>query len=518
MQFLSRTHARLVEKFGQKKVLFGATILGILVAFLAAQLFNSEEAPGALKATEKAVTVSYVRDLMGSGGSIAILGRVEAVNEARLVTEAGGRVTSVPVELGARVNAGAVIATIENSRERAAVLQAQGVYEAAQAGAASSDVGSASAERAYSEALTQAVNTYRGAFASADDVLRNTVDQVFSNPNSGQMGVRIDANGRANELIEERKALETIFEDWQAKVGTDISGNVSVLLTKAENDTTRLAAFVLTLTSLLSEEDASPDESELLALRSDFAAARTGLNGTLQSLSTARTALISSKAALDQARIGATKGDVSLAEAQVKQALGALRLAQASLEKTIVRSPISGTINTLSLKAGSTISPGVPAAVVSSAGGLQVVAYINESDAERVKVGSQALIEGKVNGVVTHVASGVDAETKKIEVRIGLSMSETIILTGETVNVSIEGAESSDEASEVISLPVVAIKMTPEGPIVFTVSDDKKLIPHSVTLGAVLSDHIVIEDGVTEEMAIVTDARGLRASEIVTIK
>jgi RND family efflux transporter MFP subunit len=517
MQFIQNSYHRLVSRFGKKRVLFSVGALATLAIVALLQLDGTDQNIVAETET-KSVSVQPITALMGSADSIETVGTISAVREARLVTEAGGRITSVPVKLGDAVRAGAVIASIENSAERASLLQAQGVYEAARATAATSEVGSASADREYREALTQAENAYRGAFATADDVLRNTVDKVFSQPDSNIPGVRIDSRGRASDLSRERTELESIFDAWAAKTSSGLRTNGTTLLLEAEANVTRLASFVTTLTSLLAEEDAITDETELSSLRNAFAQARATVNGTLQTLSSARSNLIASRAAQERARIAASNGDVSLAEAQLKQALGALRLAQSNVEKTIVRSPISGTVNSLTLKEGTTVAQGMPAAIISSKGGFEVVGYVNETDARLITVGAPVTVEDAGAGIVTQLASAIDPITKKVEVRVGIPDEINIFTSGESVRLSIQTESELSDMSTAIRLPVVSIKMTPEGPVVFTVNDASQLVSHPVSLGAVIGDMIVIEDGVSPSMSIVTDARGLRAGETVSLQ
>jgi RND family efflux transporter MFP subunit len=517
MQSLVRLHARLVASYGQKKVIVGAGLLGVLVAFFIGQFFIGAVVPEEAATSLPVVTVLTVGELMDTSLSVPTLGTVSAMSEARLVTETGGRVTSVRYKLGDRVGAGSIIATLENSRERAVLLQAEGSYDAARASALTSDVGSASAERAYDEALTQATNAYRSAYTTANDVLRNTVDQVFSNPDTAMTGVRIDSNGRSLELIATRRALETTMDTWGTKIQSDFGTNGSSLLSEADSATRQLSNLVTTITALLTDNDAVPNEIELAALRSDFATAQRELNGTLQTLSGARTALIGAETAKTQAQISGSRGEVSLSDAHIKQALGALHLAQANLEKTIIRSPISGTLDALTIKEGTTVAPGTPAALISGIGALEIVAYIHESDTAQVKVGTPVLIEGGAKGVVTQMASALDPATKKIEIRIGITESTTDLTSGETVRITLT-SENTDSSNPSILLPIVSIKMTPNGPIVFSVRDDNTLIPHDVTLGAIIGDRIVIEEGVTTDLAIVTDARGLRAGERITVK
>ena len=521
MQFVTKTYRALTERHGTRNVRIGSVVLGIVVVLIFASILGGgKDEVVAPQNTEKEVMVARITDLEGSSSVLSLLGTVEAVREARLLTESSGRVTSVLVKLGDTVSAGAVIGTIENSTERAVVLQAQGVYEAAQANASASNVGSVSADRAYQEALTQAVNSYRSAFASTDNVLRNTVDQVFSQPDRPIPGLRIDSKGSAITLNAERVALESIFNTWQQSLSTSESADAEALIADAEKNTTRLSTFVVTLTRILSDDKQTGTlEVDIGTLRTSFANARATLNETLQSLSGSRSALIAAKSQKEQAQIAGSRGDVSLADAHVKQALGSLRLAQANLEKTIVRSPISGTVNALSIKEGTSVGMGVPAAIISSEGGLEVVAYITESDARLVRVGDVALIEEMVSGVITQVGSAIDELTKKIEIRIGVASDASPLTNGQAVTVALMSAiPEFDTTDTVIRLPIVSLKMTPDGPIVFSVNEKNELVPHAVVLGAIIGEMVVIEEGVVRDMSIVTDARGLRAGETVLVK
>jgi hypothetical protein len=132
-------------------------------------------------------------------------------------------------------------------------------------------------------------------------------------------------------------------------------------------------------------------------------------------------------------------------------------------------------------------------------------------------VGAPVTIEDNGSGVVTQIASAIDPLTKKIEVRVGISEEENILTNGESVRLAITTESGTASEATDISLPVIAIKMTPEGPVVFSVNNENILVPHPVTLGAIAGD-TVVTTGIDSNLTIVTDARGLRAGEVVTIK
>jgi multidrug efflux pump subunit AcrA (membrane-fusion protein) len=513
MSFIASIYRRLVTWYGARTV---ALVLGLIIALgIGAIVLSTSDAPTTTDTDTvetTVVSVAPVTDLAGTGGSATVLGTVSALREARLETESGGRVTSVNVKLGDAVRAGQTLATLENSRERALVLQAQGTYEAALAGASSGNASVVTAERAFDEARISAMNTYRSSFTTVDGVVRGTLDTFFSDPDGAIPGLLIDGRGQALALSNERVALGDVLETWSiSALGSDADADLAA----AEQNTKRVSALLATIASLYAEDNNVP--ANLTGQTAALAGARAQLDGALASISGARSGLNQAENALTQARISGQSGAASASDAQVKQALGSLRLAQANLEKTIIRSPITGTVQSLTLKEGTTVSAGAPAAIVSSEGALEILAYVTENDARSITIGAPVTIEGDITGVVTQLASAIDPTTKKIEMRVGIEGAAPSLTNGQSVRVSVAGMTPQNSDSESIILPIVALKMTPDGAVVFTVENDT-LIAHPVTLGAIRNDAVVIESGIERTWKIVTDARGLRAGEKVSIK
>ncbi len=132
--------------------------------------------------------------------------------------------------------------------------------------------------------------------------------------------------------------------------------------------------------------------------------------------------MIGARQTLQTAQQNAADGStaVSATQAAITQAQGALAAARAALERSIIRAPISGTINSLSLKRGDFIQMTAPVLTVANNHALEVIAYITATDAPRIAVGGKAILEGDISGVITRIAPALDPLTKKIEVRIGL--------------------------------------------------------------------------------------------------
>lgn len=411
MQFVRNTYAKLVLTYGRTKVVTLLIVLAIvLVALTSSFMGENETTEEVVRETATARTVSLYTISETNGTAV----RTADGNAFIVRAESGGRVERI-AKVGDTVARGAVVAQVENSAQRAAVLQAQGAYEAALAAANQSTVGQDSAERAYEEALTQAVNAYKSAFSTADDVLRNTVDQVFSQPDSMTPGLKIDSRGDATKINNARVDLERRFDLWRAGVGSVSSNDALTLLETAEANVSALSTLVVTLTAYVNDDD----RTESTSLRTDFATARGTLTGVLTSLSGARSALIGAESAKEQAEIAGGDSDTSLAQAQVKQALGVLESARAALNKTAIKTPVAGTVTAVSISVGDIINVG-----------SDVVFVASDATAETGNTITVPLTAVKFTPTKAFVFTVEDGTLVAHEVKTGLVTTNSITISG----------------------------------------------------------------------------------------
>jgi membrane fusion protein, multidrug efflux system len=507
---------RLYSWYGKRNVIITLIVIIILAiaGFIVHGMTKNSEVEEA-KETLSVVTLSRADELNGAS-SFRVVGTVKAVSEARLQAETGGRITNVSVALGDTVRAGAILASVENSAQRAALLQAEGAYDAAVAGAASSQSSAQSAEADLESTLISAASAYKSAFINADSSVRNTIDDLFSNPTGNIPGLKLQAYGQAPALNAERTALEAVLDTWSADLAVVNSSNVETKLIEARNDTERIARFAETLAELASrqETDASFSQAQKDALEAELLAVRATLNQTAQALASAASAIETAQAALERAQIAGSNNTASLSEAQLKSALGSLRAAQSAYEKTLVRTPISGVVNALYVKAGEYAIPGAPAAIIANNGALEISTALSAEDAEMITVGQEVTLDQNATGVVTAIAPAIDPLTGKKEVKIGVN--EDVALTnGSTVSVEFSRNEQWNEDTG-LTIPLSALKMTAEGSIAFTVSDNT-LVAHKVEIGKIKGDTVEVVSGLAPDMVIVTDARGLREGEKVEV-
>ena len=257
-------------------------------------------------------------------------------------------------------------------------------------------------------------------------------------------------------------------------------------------------------------------DEQLKAYVQSFSALKSSLLQSVAAIETAESQLQNAKDSEIRAGVSAGSGTVSASGAQIKIALGSLQAAQSAYQKTIVRSPIQGVVNALYLKTGDYVSPGQPAAIIANNNGLQIKTFISEIDGANLNVGDAVSIEGGASGVITAKADALDPTNGKVAIVVGVN-PDSGLTNGATVKVTFSRV-SEVKVDERIIVPLSALKITPEGASVFTVNAEDKLEAIVVTKGQLYGDNIEILSGITKETRIVTDARGLKAGQLVTIK
>ena len=449
------------------------------------------------------------------------IGKVEAISEANLQAEAGGRVTSVSVKIGDKVRAGQVLASIENSAQRAALVQTQGAYEAALAASAQrseqSNVGVDDAQSVTRNAKSNAVNTCNAAYSAVNGAILNNIDQFFTYPNGQVPGLRIE--GDAGTLNPERIAYQQILLEWQAKsnslsTATNLQQELRYCRTQVQRTINFVDAFITIFNQ--SGKVGGYTEEQLLAYSSQFNSLRTSLIGTRSAIDNAQTALSAAENTTDRAQIDVGGSALAATRAQVKIALGSLQAAQSAYQKTIIRTPIQGVVNAFYLKSGDFTAPGQPAGIIANNNGLQIKTFINESDSAHLNVGDPVTIEDGATGVITAKADALDPSNGKVAVVVGVE-EDSKLTNGATVKLTFSQITEREAETDRILIPLSALKITTDGTSVFIVENNTlKALP--VTQGQLFGNNVEILEGITKESRIVTDARGLKDGQAVTIK
>jgi RND family efflux transporter MFP subunit len=473
--------------------LIGVVIIALVIATVS--FLSGLGGSADLTASLPSVTLAPVSELAGNGSSVGVIGSVRSITEADILAQSGGTVTAVHTRVGADVAAGAILAELDNASQRAAVLQAEGSYDAAVAarsGLSPTDIG------------TSALNTYTSSYNSLDSLLKTYVDTFYGDQGATGPAFLIGSNPFDIDYFpRKRAALTDAMNTWRSHLASASSASAPQLLTEADAVTRQAAALVTDIATTATRHGTDASAAQLAAL----ATARSGI-ATLQASITA--AKQANQSQSTQASAGA--------DAQVKIALGSLRAAQANLEKTLVRAPISGQVNFLPLHVGDYVTAFMHVATVAQNGALEIVTYVSEENRTHMTVGMKVTVEDTYSGVITSIAPALDPVTKQIEVHVAVN-GQAPLVNGQSVRIGIPGeaVATSTASAGPLLLPLTSLKLTPAARVVFSVDGDGKLLAHPVEIGEVRGDRIEVLTPLSPDLRIVTDARGLSEGQKVTV-
>jgi len=506
----------------------GIGILSLLVVVGVVKITTgSDDVAEVASATNRKVSVASVQALSNLDRDFPLIGTVTSVNEAVIRSEVGGKLTRVYRKLGDQVAAGAVIGEFENSSERASLLQAEGSYEQAKASRSIAGLNSGQAGSSLTDTRALAANSITSSYTTMDDAIRGKTDASFAYPKFEQVKLLISIPDAylASSLERQRKAIEKMLVARELRnKSISTSNNLIDELILVEEETKIIKTYLDDLYTAYSKAlpDSTFSQTALDAGQANVQTARQAITSLMASLVTTRATVSASITASQVAgtNAGVTSGTLATSDAQVKQALGAYNASLSRLEKTIIRSPIGGTLNSLTISTGDYVPAFSQVAVVSNNGALEVVSYINEDDVSRITVNSPVVLNGSVSGIVTRVASALDPTTRKIEVRIGIKDTKSGLINGQSVSITVTKNKTTlvKNKNAPIVIPLSALKLTPQGANVFTVSSTSSLVALRVKEGAILGDTIQILTGLTGTETIVIDARGLKEGITVEVE
>jgi multidrug efflux pump subunit AcrA (membrane-fusion protein) len=258
--------------------------------------------------------------------------------------QSGGRVDRV-AKVGDTVTAGATVAQLENSAQRAAYIQAEGAYDAAVAAAGGNTT-------AQSTARQDAVRTWNTETVSTAQIIHTSIDTyfTFSRSLSSITGFRgLSAFGDAGIFNSRRADIEEILKAWERNAAIVTETNATEMLTSLSNELSVIGAFVDDLAALVPQQrinDSYTDEQRSNDI-TRLATARANITESQRRVDSTRTAIINSSGS-----------NAAASNAQIKQAFGALESARAALGKTVIKTPVAGTVTAVSISVGDIINVG----------------------------------------------------------------------------------------------------------------------------------------------------------------
>jgi len=315
----------------------------------------------------------------GQDNVIWASGKLLPARWAGLSPAVSGTLRTLSAVEGDRVEAGAVLADLDNGILQSQVEVAKAAVVEAEAARGKLVAGATPTELAQAQADIAAV---QGAVAQA----QATVKQIQEAATAAETQVAI-AQAQYNELASRPSPAERL--EAQRKI--DLA---RLALDQAQRtyDRVRGDPEIAARPEALALQQATADYEAVKAAyqvatqgpsREQLAVAQAQINAAKAQAQVAR-----AQAALDRVKAGTTAEDKAVADARIKSAQAALAQAQAQLKQTQVVAPFAGQVGTIHVRPGELATPGQPVLMLGDTSKLRVeTTDLRETDVTRLKIG-----------------------------------------------------------------------------------------------------------------------------------
>jgi HlyD family secretion protein len=308
-------------------------------------------------------------------GVLTVTGRLEG-DDAAVAAKVPGRIREITVREGDRVEAGQVIAVLDDDQVRARVEQARFAVDQA-------------------DARVARARRQVGVFAEQLEQSRLGVDQA-----------RTDARGRVEQAEAQAAAAEADLARAQANY------------TQAAYDAEKFSE--LARDGIEPERTARQAESLKEAQAAAVRAARKQVDAARAAVETARANLKnapirSAGAAAVEEQIAQARADVAAAEAEASAARAAVDEAEAQRADLTIVAPFAGTVATRSAEPGEVVAAGTALVTIVDLSRVYLRAFVPGGDLPRVAVGQRARVyldanPGEPRQVLEAVVARIDPE------------------------------------------------------------------------------------------------------------
>jgi HlyD family secretion protein len=367
---------------------------------------------------------------------VSITGNTAPVHSVTLAFQTTGVVAAVNADVGSHVNAGDVIARLDTRDLEAQLAQAKANVDTQTADLQSLQAGSrpediAAAQATLGKAQQDLANMYANVpstllsgYAEANDAVRNQISPFFTGAETTnpQLTFSVNDSQTLNDIQFERVEASTELNAWQAEIAaintTSPSSTLEATLQKAAahlsivGDLLTTAAQALVEQTSLTASTLATYKTDVTNALSEVNTATTAVNSLGQNIASQKLTVAGLQADLNKEIAGPTSQDIAAQQAQVEQAQAAVQKIQVEISQAALISPVSGTVTQEDAKVGQTATAGTVLVSVLSDQGLEVDAYIAETDIGKVAVGDEATMtldafQGQsFSGKVTYIDPG----------------------------------------------------------------------------------------------------------------
>ncbi len=422
------------------------------------------------------------------GTTLPVVGNVDPVSDAAASFQVGGQVATVTATPGAAVTAGQTLGTLDTTALSESVSSAQSTLNAAEAklvedeenqagAAAAAAAATAAASRSQSSAsttTTTTVPTNGGAGAGGTDA---TVTQDQTTLTQDEATLSTDQQKEGADLMQAQSACKSANTSTPAGQTACEAAlqTVSTDEQQVSKDQATVSKDETALGSALGAESSGTGSGTGTGGGRGTGGGDTGNSGTSTQSGHAVTSASDVTGNTGSAGTGTGSGNGSAAstntdtpeqiasdQAAIDSAEADLTNAQQALNEATLVSPIDGTIVSVGIAVGDTVSANSSTEIITIIGtnAYEVQATLDSSQIPSVKVGQSATVEvdgvnGSIAGTVSQVGPVQSGESGyTYPVVVALPGSTSGLFTGSTANVTI----STGTVSNVVAVPTSAVQ------------------------------------------------------------
>lgn len=430
-------------------------------------------------------------------------GTLIAQTDASFGFETNGQVTHVYVKVGDEVEAGRVLAQLDNNLAQMEYVEAQQdleeLYSAASIATVQKEIATAQDSEFYAREWLE--------YLLSPDVIEAEENLAIVEQRLAEARAEAGANpsNAATQAVKEKEQAVAYLKDKltqaQAYYETTYLPETFGVYENVGSRRHPKEVLVTEIDPLTSEEVPEIDEpsaADLTTARNNYAQAQeTAREGELY-LEALSTGVIPDD--------GTGEKLTTLYEAQV-----ALESAQSALESTQLVAPVSGTITSLDLSIGEQVDTSAVITISQLNQPYTLEVYLDETDWDKAQMGNQVNVTfdllpeqtypGTVRLIYPELSESFEASLVHLVVQLDQSLSQDLPAgTGATVDVV------GGEAQGVVLVPVEAIQKTEDGKTVVTVVQNGVQSEREVELGLQNETYAEVKSGLEAGEMVVTES------------
>ncbi len=504
----------------------GLALAGVVLSGALPRLRHSAERNAeAQQALQTDPSVNVVAPTTATGSSLLLPGNIQAAEETTVYARTSGYLRRRLVDIGAKVQAGQLLAEIESPEVDQQLRQAQAETLKSEAGTGQARAETARLQAAVAQAVADAARLRSGLEKAKSEKIR--AEAKLAEVKSSA------SNARAQLALAKQNVEGKIADLEQAKAHQDIAGKTSQRwqglahqgAVSQQDADERLATYLVSKASVRSYESAilsaqaqvEAAQQSVNAAESQIAGAQADIRTSEQDIQAAHSALVSGEANIQAARESVHAGQQNVAASQAGTQTSQANVQRVGILKSFeqVTAPFSGVITARNVDTGALINAGSTgdASGATSKSGLFGLARIDtlririnvpQSSALAVRLGQPAKVlvqeyPGKeFIGVVTQISGALDPSSRTLVTEVRLSNKDGKLIPGMYAQVKFD-------LPQVVSvrLPASVLLTGTEGTRVALISAGNKVHYVPVKVGRDFGSEVEILTGVPSDAQVV---------------